>query len=179
MKKTIQFILYLVGILYFPTIVVLSLTADQSGSFFEFSPLLLILLFLLMTFHFFCAFIEVGFTILRLFEKKVRTRGEIILNISTLSITAIMLVFAIIAPDNISVLAIYLSLILIVLWIVGDILFKQRKFYPEVFKKKSFTITAISLFVAVSIFLAVTGGDFETGKPDPIEPLEETRVVNE
>ena len=179
MKKAIQFILYLVGILYLPTIVVMSLTANQSGSFFEFSPLLLILLLVLMSLHFFCAFIEVGFSILRLFEKKERTRGEKILNASTLLLAAIMLVLAIIAPDNISVAAIILSHPLIILWILGDIIFKQKKFYPEIFKKKSFLITTVSLFIAVSVFLALTDGNLDKGQPDPNQPIvEETHALD-
>ena len=179
MKKAIEFILYLIGILYLPTIVVISLTADQSGSFFEFSPLLLIILFLLMSFHFFCAFVEVGFSIIRLFPKKKLTKGEKILNVSTLAIAAVTLVLAIISPDNISVLAIYLSLILIVLWIVGDIAFKQKKFLPECFKKKSFWLSVVSVFITITVFLSATGGKFDKGQPDPIETALETRASNE
>ena len=177
MKKAIQFILYLVGILYLPTIVVISLTADQSGSFFEFSPLLLTILFGLMSLHFLCAFLEIGFTILRLLEKKKRIRGEIILNISTVCVAAIITVLALIAPDKISIFAIYLSLTLVALWTIGDIIFKQRKFYPEIFKKKSFWITTLSVFIAVSIFFAVTGGKFDKAQSDPLQPLEETQIL--
>ncbi|MBR2388545.1 MAG: hypothetical protein IKB02_07255 [Clostridia bacterium] len=175
MKKIIEFVLYLVGILYLPTIVVMSFLVDQSGSFLVFPPLLVLLLVFLMTIHFFCAFLELGFTVLRFLEKKKRTQGERILNISTASITAIILVLAIIAPDSIDVAATVLSAVLVILWVLGDIFFKQRKFYPKTFKKKSFWITVVSLFVAISILVGVTGGKIETGKPDPNDPLlEET-----
>ena len=172
MKKAIQFILYLVGILYFPTIVILSLTADQSGSFFEFSTFFLTLILLFLSFHFFCAFIEIGFSVLRLFEKKARTRAERILNIATISLAAFMLVITLVDPEReFNVLAIILSQVLIVLWIIGDIIFKQRKFYPEVFKKGAFWITAVSLFIVSAILLAVTGGKFEKSEPDPLDPI--------
>ena len=180
MKKAIEFILYLVGILYLPTIVVISLTADQSGSFFEFSTFFLTLILLFLSFHFFCAFIEIGFSVLRLFEKKTRTRAERILNIATLSLAAFMLVITLIDPEReFNVLAIILSLVLIVLWIVGDIAFKQKKFSPECFKKKSFWLSVVSVFIAITVFLSATGGKFDKGQPDPIETALETRASNE
>ena len=180
MKKSIQFILYLVDILYLPCIVVISLFADQSGSFLVFHPLFLMLILFLFTFHFFCIFLEIGFTALRLFEKKVRSKGEKILNISTISLSAIMLIVTLADPEReFFILALILSLILIALWIIGDIIFKQRKFFPELFKKKYFWLSATSLLAAFCITIAITTGKIgDKGQPDPIEPInKETHEV--
>ena len=179
MKKAIEFIIYLIGILYLPTIAIISFFTDQSGSFFEFSPLFIMLLLWLMTFHFFCVFMEIGFTVLRMLEKKECTLSEKIMNISTLSVAAVILILAVIAPDSIDLVAIILSGILVVLWIVGDIVFKQRKFSPDVFKEKAFWLSALALLTVIAVFFAATGGNFESGKPDPNEPLPLTEQTGE
>ena len=66
------------------------------------------------------------------------------------------------------------------MWILGDIIFKQRNFFPEVFKKKSFWMTSVTIITAVCVFLAVSTGKIgNRNKPDPLDPnLEETHEVN-
>ena len=172
MKKAIEFILYLVGILYLPIVVAISFLTDQSGDIWLNMVLFFALLLMFLSFHFYCVFLELGFSLLRLLEKKKRSRGEIIMNVSTISLALFMLIITLIDPEReLNVLAILLSHLLIVLWILGDVIFKQRKFLPEVYKKNSFWITAVAIFAAVCVFWGITGGKFEKSEPDPLDPI--------
>ena len=181
MKKAIQFVLYAVMVLYIPCLLAISALSDQSGAFFEFPFLLLFVLLLLISIRYACAFFELGFIILRSFDKKERTLGEKILNVLS-AISPVGLLVTIFFEPDFGITNIVLSVLLIILWILGDVIFKQKKFSPELFKKKYFWIALTSFLVAFCIVLAITEGRIkDKSRPDPLDPsieeIEDIEVI--
>ena len=169
MKKIIQFILYIVMILYLPCIFAMSAFSDQSSSFLVFPFGLVFIILILLTIGYLCIFIEICFTLLRVFEEKNRSKWERILNGVTAFLCFALIVTAIIDPEA-NFITFTICWILFFLWILGDIAFKQKKFSPPIFKKKAFWLSCTALLLTTCIALALSSGIFvDRGQPDPVE----------
>ena len=168
-KKIIQFILYTVMVLYLPCVLVASAFTDQSNSFLVFPLGLVFIVLILLTIGYLCIFLEVGFTLLRVFEEKNRSKWERILNGVTAFLCFALIVTAIIDPEA-NFITFTICWILFFLWLLGDIVFKQKKFSPPLFKKRSFWLSCTALFLTICVILALNSGIFiDRGQPDPLE----------
>jgi hypothetical protein len=152
MKRAISYIFWALPVIYLPVLAVCALTSDNNGGIIIWSDELQFLVILLYTFPLVFAFVEIGLFIGRVFDKKERAKGEMILNYISFATAALILLSALFFFEKLMPMLLFAA-ILVVLWIVGIIIFRKERRAPRLFLEKDFWICAMALFVAVSVLI--------------------------
>ena len=173
--KLLKHLYYAAVVIYLPVLVTASLLMHfmfGSGGIMDSPYLFELFVLFLYSFPFYLAFIEICTEVVRLFDKKDRTRNEKILNAAS-ALVAIVIIATLINIHSFIYVSVGLAFLLAILWGIGAAVFKRKIVNADFFKEKSFWISAVALFVAaVTVFIIFTYSSDRKNTPDDLAALQ-------
>ncbi len=163
MKKAVKYIFYSLAIAYFPLIFVISCFSDDSGSILHIPYFLIVLVLFIYTLPIYLACLELGFSLGRAFDNRVRSVGEKVINTASLALAGAILV-TLIDIESLLYVSSGLAGGIVILWIVGAIIFRRERKLPEIFKKRSFWLSAATISLVLCLGVVGIGTLVERGK---------------
>lgn len=147
--KVLNKVLCALAVAYVPCLFLFPLFIDQASAWWQTPYYLNLLACFLISFPFYLVFIEICFTVGRLADRRPYRRSEQVLNAVTNALAVAIMITALLA-SSFAYVTVALSVILILLWIIGGIIFKRRSAVIDTLMQKSFYIYLLVAFVILA-----------------------------
>lgn len=146
--KVLKHLYYAIIVAYFPCVLILPLLIRESGGIIASTYGFELLMIFLYTLPLYFAFIEIGMTIRRIFDKEDGSKLEKLLNILSVG-AAVGIITAVFNYYALLYLAVSLAVMLVIIWIINAAVYKKRIIDTQLIKQKSFWISAVALLIVV------------------------------
>ncbi len=154
-QQIIKYLFFAVAVLYIPALFIISVFADGDGTFISMPYIFILAVFAIYTFPFYFAFVELGFAVCRVFEKKERTVGEKIFNTIGIALSGGIILTAF-DLESLLYPSLALAFLLVLKWIVAAVIYKKKPNILGIFRQKVFWLCVLILVSAVIIFSMVS-----------------------
>lgn len=153
-QKVIKYIFIALAIIYVPMLFVMALFAGGDAGFIATPYLFDLMVLFLYTYPCYLAFIELGLSVFRAFDKRKRSVGEKVFSTIGVVLSCGILI-TLTNLDDLLFVSLSLAVALSLNWLISAIVYKKKPNVKGTLTDKTFWICVVILFVVVSLLVSI------------------------